>query len=200
MSIISATTICNEALTFLGESLLLTFPEESRSSDLCEVYYDRIVASELSKHPWNFALAMAALTRAETTPPFEFSFQYVLPVDLLRILRVYPPKYKWRRVGQYLLTNLNTVSIEYITLVDESLFSPTFSEVVSARLAMTLAEIITERENKLTQAANWYQLALQEAHTVDSQEHSVDEMENSSVVDVRTNNLEPFYQTRPVSI
>src|SRR5690606_11134024 len=105
------------------------------------------------------------------------------------------PKYKWRRVGQYLLTNLNTVSIEHITLVDESLFSPTFSEVVSARLAMTLAEIVTEREGKLTQAANWYQLALQEAHTVDSQEHSVDEMENSSVVDVRTNNLEPFYQT-----
>lgn len=198
MSIISATTICNEALTFLGEGVLLTFPEESRSSDLCSVFYDRIKASELSKHPWNFALTLNTPTRAATTPEYRFTYQYVLPPDLLRIIDVYPTNYKWQRVGQYLMSNLDTLSIEYIGLVEEYLFSPTFAEVVSARLAMSLSETLTERADKLTQAANWYQLALQEAHTVDSQEHSVDEMDNSSIVNVRSSNLFPYYQTRPV--
>ncbi len=199
MAIISSTSICNEALTFLGETLLLTFPEESQNSDRCEVFYERIKASELSKHPWNFALARSTLTRDEDTPSHEFSYQYVLPPKLLRILDIYPPGYKWRREKQRLVTNLATISITYIEEVDESEFSPNFAAVVSARLAMALAETLTERPEKFAQSQQWYVAALSDALTVDSQEHSVDELENTSVVDVRTNNLNPFYQTRPVS-
>ena len=193
MAIITSTSICNEALVFLGEEPMLTFPETSEQSDRCEIYYDRVKASELSKHQWNFALQREALTRESATPAFEYQYQFVLPAKCLRVLDTWPKGHRWKREGDRLLTYTDTVSILYIKNVDEGVFTPAFAAVMSARLAVLLASTLTERVNKLEQAAAWYEDALSEARRQDSQEMSIDQMDDLDVVQARRNQDQSFF-------
>jgi len=202
-AVISATSICNEALVFLGEIPLLDFPENSQNSDRCAVYYERVKVSELKKHPWNFAKARMELTLDSVNPPFEYAHQFIVPADLLKLVNVYPIGRSWRREilsdgSQRILANTNTLEISYIRDVPESVFCPTFAPVVSARLAMLLAHTLTERRDRYVAAVEWYDDSLSEARRVDSQEMSVDEVMETSVVLVRNNRDEAFFY-RPLA-
>ncbi len=186
MAVISATSICNEALVFLGEEPILAFPETSPNSDRCETFYASTKERELAKHQWNFAVFREALTRDSTNPLYEYPYQFILPPKLLRILEVWPKDMPWKREntdnGQRILTNSSTLTLKYLKSVDESQFSHLFAAVLSARLAFLLASVMTERSEKVQLAQVWYDSALTDALRVDSHESSVDQMENLAVV------------------
>lgn len=189
---ISPTSICNEALVFLGESQLLEFPESSINSDRCEVFYDRVKKSELKKHPWNFAIKRSNLTRLVSTPENEYTYQFTLPPDLLRILNVYPIGTNWRREGQLLLSDYSTSNIRYIANVDESQFCPEFASMVAAKMAWCLASVLTERAEKRQEAAQWFEDAKSEAKNMDSRESSIDELEPTMAEEVRRGASIPY--------
>ena len=176
---------------------MLDFPEESPNSNRLEHIYDRVKRGELSKFPWNPALVRVALTRDVATPAFEYSYQFSLPAGLLRILKVWPEGYRWKREGLKLLSDLSTASILYIDNIGEGLFTDAMAAVVSARLAILIAEPLTERPEKVQQAERWYVAALSEAKHLDSQESSMDQISDNSAVTVRTGWGEP-YRYRPV--
>jgi len=182
MANITPTSICNEALVFLGEAPLLTFPEESTNGDHCEIFYDRAKESELVKYPWNFATKRQQLTRLSSTPVFDYSFEFQIPPDLLKILEVYPKEARWRRESNSILADCDTLYIVGIYNVNEDKFNAQFASVISARLAILLAPILTERDVKFTQAGAWYEDVVGDAKRVDSHESSIEQMDDLDVV------------------
>jgi len=81
----------------------------------------------------------------EITPDFEWTHQYHLPNDFLRLKKVYEddgterPDCRWEREGQRILTNYDTLHIKYIKLVtDPDDFDPLFTEVLILRTALKL--------------------------------------------------------------
>jgi len=186
MSAITETSICNEALVFLGERPLLTFPETSVNSDYCVTFFNRVKESELIKHPWNFATDRIQLTRISGAPVYEYAYQYQIPANLLKILEMYPHSLRWRRERTSILSDSDTMYCTYIYNVSVSAFNAMFASVVSARLAMLLAPILTERDVKFTQAVSWYQDVVKDAKQMDNYESSIDQMDDLDVVSGRS--------------
>ncbi len=182
MTAITSTSICNDALVFLGERPLLTFPEESLNSDYCNIFYSRVKAGELTKHPWNFATDRIQLTQIATAPICEYPYQYQIPINLLKLLDVYPSDARWRREKDSILAECTPLYARGIFNVNEEDFSVLFASTVAARLAMFLAPIITERDIKFNQAASWYQDVVADARRADASEESIDQMDDLDVV------------------
>ena len=196
MPSISPVTILNEALAFLGEDLLLTFPEKTPQSDACEVHYSLVKVRELTKFPWNEAITRVKLTRLSATPASEFAYAYAYPNDCLRILNMYPNCVEWKREGQTIVAHESTLEARYIRDIPEGEMSATLAAVISARMAFMLALKITERPEKLQAAQIWYDSALKDARFLDSQESSVDQFENTNIITNRIGSTKyPYYRT-----
>ena len=79
------------------------------------------------------------------TPDFEWTHQYHLPNDFLRLKKIYEddgterPGNRWEREGQRILTDYDTCHIKYIKKVtDPDDFDPLFTEVLILRTALKL--------------------------------------------------------------
>ena len=185
MSAITSTSICNQALVFLGERPLLAFPEESLNSDYCMIFYASVKEGELIKHPWNFATTRIQLTQLATTPINIYPYQFQLPVDLLKILDVYPLDARWRREQKSILADCTPLAARGVFNVNEEDFTSIFGSVIAARLAMLLAPMITERDSKFSQAAAWYDDIVRDAKRIDMNEESVDQIDDLNVISLR---------------
>lgn len=82
---------------------------------------------------------------AEIAPDFEWSHQYHLPNDFLRLKDIYEddgterPGNRWVIEGKRILTNYDTCNIKYIKKVtDPDDFKPLFTEVLILRTALKL--------------------------------------------------------------
>lgn len=82
---------------------------------------------------------------AYQTPAFEWTYQYLLPTDFLRLRSVYEndmtdhPATRFEIEGRRLLTHYETVSLKYIKkITDPKLFEELFRQVLILRLALTL--------------------------------------------------------------
>jgi hypothetical protein len=81
----------------------------------------------------------------EITPDFEWTHQYHLPNDFLRLKKIYEDDgtdqvdNRWEREGQRILTNYDTCNIKYIKkITDPDDFDPLFTEVLILRTALKL--------------------------------------------------------------
>jgi hypothetical protein len=77
---ITETKICNMALTRLGHDQISSLTENTKGASLCSLHYDVCRDALLRAHPWNFAIARAALAQEATTPNHEYSYRYTLPI------------------------------------------------------------------------------------------------------------------------
>lgn len=82
---------------------------------------------------------------AEITPDFEWTHQYHLPNDFLRLKSIYEDDgidevdNRWEREGKRILTNYDTCNIKYIKKVtDPDDFDPLFTEALILRTALKL--------------------------------------------------------------
>lgn len=83
----SPVSICNLALSALGEARIAALDEETVAAGLCVVNYHPARRALLRRFPWAFARARAALTLAGT-PAFEWAYSHTLPANFLRLLRL----------------------------------------------------------------------------------------------------------------
>ncbi len=82
---------------------------------------------------------------AYSTPAFEWTYQYSLPTDFMRLRAVYEndmtdhPATRFEIEGRRLLTHYETVSLKYIKKVtDPTKFEELFRQVLILKLALTL--------------------------------------------------------------
>lgn len=160
------TDICNSALQRVGAATILNINDNSREARACAVAYDSNRRSELRKRAWNFAIKRVALAPDSDAPAFEFTYQFSLPADCIRvILPKNDPYLDWFIEGRKILTNLNqspylgagaqpagsgpALFLRYVgDITDCSQFDPNFYDLVCLALAMDLCEPLTQSNQK----------------------------------------------------
>lgn len=170
--------IINAALIKLGSDLINSRSQaNSKSAKVANQLYDMLRQELLRRHPWNFATKRASLALLTTEPAFEYSYEFQLPADCLRVIRLRDPYQTYKIEGRKILTNDTTCQIIYIADIDDtSLFDPLFSNVLSIYLAYRMASAITGSSQLEQELGSLFTITLRDAKQVDGQEDSATQL------------------------
>lgn len=167
----SEVQICNNALIKLGADTITSLSDNTKSARLCNTMYSIVRDEVLRSHLWNFAIGRQQLSQLSTAPSFEFSYQYQLPTDCLRAVRLYNSVEPFRVEGRKLLTDSNSVSLIYIKKeTDVGLYDSVFSDILATKLASEIAYSITKNSGLSQSLKQEYDIKLKHAKRFDAQE------------------------------
>ena len=167
----SVVDICNKALNQLGASTILTLTEDSKNARLCNARYIQIRDAVFRSHPFNCLQKRVELSSSTTTPAWGYSFQYDLPGDCLRLLRILDYDSDHKVEGRSILSNNSSMKILYISrITDPNQYDELLRETISAALAADIAYAITSNNTTQQNMIALYQDKLRDARFVDSTE------------------------------
>jgi hypothetical protein len=143
-------TIANRALGRLGARAISSLSDTTAEAKACAAAYEHVRDEALRSHRWNFARKRATLTVLEDAPEFEWSYQYDLPADCLRVMEINEsdvwalPSPLFEIEGRRILTDSPTLQLKYIAMVtDADLYDVLFVRVLVLSLAAEIAEKVT---------------------------------------------------------
>lgn len=146
----SKTAIANRALSKLGERRVSNIDTtDNASAEIIRDMWDGVRDALLQSYPWNFAIKRTSLAIAGTSPDWEYSNEYTLPVDFLSLLEVKnDPDY--RIEGGFIRTDEGTpLPIRYVARIETTgNWDPMFDEAFAAALAAEACEAITQSNTK----------------------------------------------------
>jgi hypothetical protein len=184
----SVVQIINNALIKIGASAILTLTENSESARAANLIYEQVRDASIRDHVWNFAIRRVELAQNSTAPAFEFSYQYNLPSDCLRVLRMEDMGMYYKIEGGKLLTDEGTAKILYLSRVEDvNLFDALFVEALSARIAAELSVTLSESNTLYTNMMEIYQRKIADARSMDAQESGYQEIIADTWLDSRLN-------------
>lgn len=76
-------SICNKALLLLGAEAITSFSDGTPAAAACDTIYTEVKQTTLGMYPWSFTVAKKELVRDTTTPNNEWTYQYLLPNDMV---------------------------------------------------------------------------------------------------------------------
>lgn len=193
----SQTVVGNAALIKIGVATVLDFADPTKQARLLTARFDALRDLELRSHPWTFAMTRAQLPAEAVTPAFQYARQFVTPADCLRL----------HRIGDYdavlglalydgggralyqlesgrILTDLGApLNIRYVRReADTTRWDPCFEEALACRIAMDLAEPLTQSDAKIQRAAAMYKEAIKEARRQNAIEKAAESAPDGSWV------------------
>tara|TARA_R110000803_G_scaffold54495_1_gene111195 strand:- start:378 stop:974 length:597 start_codon:yes stop_codon:yes gene_type:complete len=176
--------ICNLALQRLGARSIASLSEDTTAGRECNRVYEHARDSELRSHPWSFARSRVSLAADSSSPVFGYASQYTLPSDYVRLLPArnvanntvvlggIDPNIDWQIEGRKILTDdgapLQIVYLKKIT--DPNDFDDSFTELLISRIAMDIAEKVTQSNTKKSNAEARYTNAVKEAKKINAYE------------------------------
>tara|TARA_R110000824_G_scaffold3170_2_gene14798 strand:- start:501 stop:1106 length:606 start_codon:yes stop_codon:yes gene_type:complete len=167
----SVVQIVNNALVKVGANAILSLTEDSEAARAANLIYEQIRDAVLRDHVWNFAKKRIELAQDSDTPAFEFAFQYTLPSECLRVLRMEDLDMIYKIENGKLLTDENPAKILFIYRVEDvNLFDSMFVEALSARLSAELAVTLAESNSLYQNMMEMYQRKILDARSMDAQE------------------------------
>ena len=86
----SVVDICNRALNLIGQSTIADLTENTPVAQKLSLMWPNLRDSVLRSHPWNCAMERVTLPRLGSTPAWGFSFEYQLPTNCLRVVKIDP--------------------------------------------------------------------------------------------------------------
>lgn len=193
----SPVSICNMALAMLGETQILSIspPDDIPAANLCATYYDQARDKVLADREWSFAIAWRTLPALASNPSAAYSTAFKLPVDCVRVLRVYDTdkprvddqnSLQWVREGNNVITDAASVTISYVRRVtDANEFSPGFVQCLAIYLASLMANSITANAGLSGQLTQRYMMELSEAAAADGMQGRNQTIRFSSLVNAR---------------
>lgn len=173
----TSTDIANIALSRIGHNRQIASldDEATAEADLMRLHYPIARDALLRSHPWNFAVKRAELASDATAPDFEYGYRFSLPIDCLKVLRTKTESENieddYRIEGRYLLSNDDTVLIEYIAqITDTTQFDAMFVDVLAQKLAAEAAMPLINDARVAQAAMQMYMAKLTDARSTDAQE------------------------------
>lgn len=174
--------ICNLALTKLGAQRILTLTDNNKAARSFNAIYALERDNELRAHFWNFATVRTTLPALVQTPAFgPYDTLYQLPTDpwCLQVIQVgmwAPGSQRWLGVtteaspykieGRNILTNASLsqfgpMPLRYTArITDPAMFDSAFVMAFACRLAMEMAEDLTQNSGKRQLAQGEYKSAI----------------------------------------
>lgn len=155
--------ICRKSLMLLGAEPIQSLDEENDKARLCSEFYPDKKRTALSETHWNFATTKRQLNQLSKDPKSEWDHQYQMPSD--RVAGPHSvfydndsddPLQDYEVVDGKLMTDYDSIYIDYTYEVDENRFPPYFVDFLTYALAAELAKPITDQT---TEAQRLYQIA-----------------------------------------
>lgn len=169
----SKVEICNVALINLGADTITSLTEDSKEARKCNIIYDVVRKELLRGHPWNFAIKRQQLASEVSTPAFEYDYQFNLPSDCLRALKVFDQVSEFKIEGKKIVSDDSTIKLLYIKdETDPAQFDSNFAYLLSLGIAAEIAYDITGNSQQAALMRSRYTQARREAKQWDGQEGS----------------------------
>ena len=194
--------ICSDALLMLGANPISSFTEGTDESNICDRLYPDIKIRTLTMYDWSFSFKKTQLARLVTIPANEYKYEYQLPSDIIgRQNAVYEiddvgayPRREYRLMGNKLLTDYETVYIDYQYNVPEYSLPHYFVQLLKYEMAWHLAMPITDQVDK---SDYWRTIAegtpgengrggfMRQAMNIDGQGNPTNAIQDFSLINVR---------------
>lgn len=177
----SKVEICNIALMLVGAETILGLDDGSSEAEACSLHYESCRDMALQAADWTFARKRVELARLSATPDFGYSYQYQLPSDYLKLIRLNEDtlgKLDYTIEDYVLLTAEKTVKLVYIfRQEDTTRYSPYFVEALAELLASRIAYKLTGNRNLANEKYQLFKTMYLDAASLDSQEQYVQQDE-----------------------
>ena len=192
----SKVEICNSALNMLGANNITDITEDSKNARLLNQRYDPIRDAVFRLHAWNCLIKRVELAQDSDTPTHEFTKQYTLPADCLRVLKIgghhdgsssdLDDGQVFKIEGRKLLTDEATVYLIYIAkITDVNEYDTLLQEAIATRLAAELAYAVTSNATLAATLADQYEKKIKEARFVDATEGTAEVIDSSTFINSR---------------
>ncbi len=159
--------ICSQSLSLLRADTVSSFDDGTNEADICATHYDDFVQDILTRYQWSFCTIKRRLNRDEQTPVNEYSYAYVVPAACLKIWNVFDSSnvgalpidgydIQTLDTGRRILTNSESVYIEYTFYLDEGSWPAYFKHFAVHAFAALIAMPVTDQPDI---ADRWHQKA-----------------------------------------
>lgn len=168
---VSDTEIVNDALTLLGSGSITSLADsELKAAVEARKIYAIARDAVLASQNWSFAITRTQMSAMAAAPLFQFSEQYQLPADCLRIVMVGNiyvgvdlsdfrgmPTEQFAVEGRRILSSLGApLPLRYVRREEDTgLYHPCFIQMFAGELAEQLAEPLTQSDTKRQRAADF---------------------------------------------
>ena len=181
------TDICNIALSMLGAEPIINYESDATTrAKLCRSFWPSTRDATLRAYPWGFAIERKALSLDPTDPVFGFEKKFGLPSVpwCLRVLELDDGDIDWKVEGRFLVCDNSTVSIKYISRVENTtLYDSLFVQALATRMAALLSKPITGSVD--TSLWQLYASMVQEGQTIDGMEGTLPRWESNELINAR---------------
>jgi|LauGreDrversion4_2_1035121.scaffolds.fasta_scaffold155882_2 hypothetical protein len=174
----SNVAIANLALTKLGDLRILNLTDNTKPAREVNAVFDMARDYLQRRFSWRYCIKRANLAADSGTPLWDWSYQYQIPTDCLRILQVgqwYPSPdlsdlistggQEYVLEGKYILSNqAGPLKLRYLSRVTDPVqFDTAFDMAFSAYLAYLVAEPLTASAEAKQMAYQDYRNAVKDA-------------------------------------
>ena len=138
--------IINAALAYLGNPSVNTLNLANQVVATMSSIYDQMLPDMLSTHPWRFAMKWETLVQLPDDPTDpHWNYSYQLPGDYIQAYDTYPWGNYTIVTDRIVWANINPPwKWGYVASVNEGLFPPYFTKLMSYGLASECAMLVTE--------------------------------------------------------
>lgn len=193
MASVSEVSICNQALTWLGQKPVTSLSDDSTTAEWMRTNYESIRNAVLEERMWTFATERAISTTSDKDPWGTY-WSHSAPVNWISVFRCYQNVSQscntidktWRLEGGNILSAYSTVYLWGIKLVtDTGKFTPLFVQALAARIAADAAIPLTENRELQSDMWNLFEVKLAEAAARDGQQGSNEQIISNTLIDAR---------------
>jgi hypothetical protein len=159
--------IISNAITQLGKKPILSLTGQGDIVTAADQAFDMLLSAALSEGMWRFATKIQQLSQLNSTPiVFDWLYEYQIPSDFLKTVRMYPHNYAYEQYGTVFYSNVTgPLYLEYIALVNETLLPAYFVKYFVYELAAYLALSSAQNADffKVIEARRVIELAIAQA-------------------------------------
>ncbi|MFV5370017.1 hypothetical protein VXO74_15055 [Acinetobacter junii] len=163
------TNLCNQALSLIGADSITSFEENTSTARRMRTVYDSSRKALLRLHPFQCATKRIKLAPLSVKPEFEYSYQFQLPDDLIRIINANTEDYVIE--ADRLLSNSDQLNLVYVfDNKNEETYDSLFIECLVLYLAYKISKPITGSQGTSDSYYMQCQELIKQAKAVQAQE------------------------------
>lgn len=196
----SDVAIANLALTKLGDLRITALTDNTKPAREINAIYGMLRDKLQRTFNWRFCVKRASLAADVATPVFDYSYQYTLPADCLRVLQInayYPAPDLSDLIssggqeyviegGKILTRSSGSLNLRYLARIeDPTKFDSSFDDAFAGLLAYNVCEALTQSDAKKNAALREYRLALTDAIRANAIENPPESIADTTWLTVR---------------
>ena len=196
----SDVAIANLALTKLGDLRITALSDNTKPVREINAIYGMLRDKLQRTYNWRFCVKRAALAADVATPVFDYSYQYSIPTDCLRVLQInayYPAPDLSDLIssggqeyviegGKILTRSSGVLNLRYLARIEDTTrFDSSFDEAFSALIAYNVCEALTQSDAKKNAALRDYRMALMDAVRANAIENPPESLADQTWITVR---------------